>query len=142
MTLLLSPHRPLRVCSSLAPRPGQSGEPSFRKSFQPNSPGDLVRVRDCEIYFHLPEGLPDKTDAVYVGHESGRYIVRALGRDWNIPMQCLEHQEEMLLGGRWLDSWDRRVRRTQEMIDRLDARMRAGSRLNFSASPHTPHRKT
>lgn len=83
--------------------------------------GDVVRVRDCEIYFHLPEGLPDKTDAVYVGHESGRYIVRALGRDWNIPMQCIEHDEEMLLGGRWLDKWDRRVRRVKMLIDRLDA---------------------
>lgn len=84
-------------------------------------PGDVVRVRNCEIYFYLPEGLPDRTDAVLVGREPGRYVVSALGREWNIPMQCVEHDEEMLLGGRWLDKWDRRVRRVKAMVNRMDS---------------------
>jgi hypothetical protein len=50
--------------------------------------GDVVRVKDCEIYFYLPEGLPDRTDAVLIGRESGRYIVRALGRDWKLASQA------------------------------------------------------
>jgi hypothetical protein len=136
MALLLTPYRPQGVCSSFAPRPGQPGEPSFRKRFQPNSPGDVVTVKNCEMHFYLP----DRSEAVLVGRESGRYIFHALGRDWNIAMQCIEHEEEMPLGGRWLGKWDRRVRRAKAMIDRLDTR--AGHRVDFSASPHTLHRKT
>src|SRR5207302_943885 len=83
--------------------------------------GEVVRVKNCEIYFYLPEGLPDRTDAVLVGREPGRYIVSGLGREWNIPMQCIEHDEEMLLSGRWLDRWDRRVRRVKAMVARMDA---------------------
>jgi hypothetical protein len=104
--------------------------------------GDVVRVRSCEIYFYLPEGLPEWTDAVLVGRESGRYIVSALGRDWTIAMQCVEHDEEMLLGGRWLDRMDRRVRRVQAMVRRMDAQQCAGPRLNSPVAPHTLHRKT
>jgi hypothetical protein len=81
--------------------------------------GDVVRVKDGEMYFRLPAGLPDGSEAVLVGQDSGRYIVRAFGQDWNIAIQCLVHEEELLLGGRWLDRWDRRVRRAQAAIDRL-----------------------
>ena len=84
-------------------------------------PGDVVTVRDTEVYFYLPEGLPDRTQAEFVRQESGRYIVRALGREWNIPMQCIEHEEERFYEGRWLDKWDRRVRRAQALIDRMHA---------------------
>ena len=31
--------------------------------------GDVVRVKNCEIYFYLPQGLPEYTDAVLVGRE-------------------------------------------------------------------------
>src|SRR2546423_5573619 len=82
--------------------------------------GDIVRVKNCEMHFYLPDRLPDRSDAVLIGRESGRYIVHALGQDWNIAMQCIEHEEEMLLGGRWLDKWDRRVRRTRALLDRID----------------------
>jgi hypothetical protein len=92
--------------------------------------GDVVRVKNCEIYFYLPEGLPDRSEAVLVGREPGRYVVSALGREWNIPMQYLEHDEECLLEGRWLDKSDRRVRRVQAMVRRMDARQCAGRRLN------------
>jgi hypothetical protein len=81
--------------------------------------GDVVTVRSAKIYFYLPEGLPEFTRAVLVGHDSGRYIIEALGRKWNIAMQCVEHDEEWLYDGRWLDKWDRRVRRAQALIDRL-----------------------
>jgi hypothetical protein len=83
--------------------------------------GEVVTVRDTEVYFHLPEGLPHRSEAVVVGREPGRYIVSALGREWNIPMQCVEHEEEWLYDGRWLDKWDRRVRRAQALIDRMHA---------------------
>lgn len=94
--------------------------------------GDVVTVRSCTIYFYLPEGLPECTQAVLVGRESGRYIVSALGREWNIPMQCLEHEEERFYDGQWLDKWDRRVRRAQAHIDRLHAmeKMKAERRHN------------
>ena len=84
-------------------------------------PGDVVTVRSGTMYFYLPEGLPEWTEAVYVRHEPGRFIVSALGREWNIPMQCLEHEEERLYDGQWLNKWDRRVRRAQAMIDRMRA---------------------
>src|SRR3954471_15992333 len=87
---------------------------------KPPKIGDVVTVKNCEMHFNLPDGLPDRSEAILVGRESGRYIVYALGRDWNIAMQCIEHREEMLLGGRWLDRWDRRVRRVQAMIGRLN----------------------
>src|SRR2546423_1468139 len=83
--------------------------------------GDVVRVKNCEMHFYLLDGLPDRSEAVLVGRESGRYIVHALGRDWNIAMQCVIHEEELLLKGRWLDQWDRRVPRVKAMIKRLDA---------------------
>lgn len=81
--------------------------------------GDDVVVRSSEIYFQLPHGLPEFTRAVLVGREPGRYIVEALGRIWNIPFQCLEHEEECLLHGRWIDKGDRRVRRVKAMLDRI-----------------------
>ena len=84
-------------------------------------PGDVVTVKNCQIYFYLADGLPDRTQAVFLRQEPGRYIVSALGREWNIPMQCIEHEEERLLGGQWLDKWDRRVRRAQAMVDRMHA---------------------
>jgi hypothetical protein len=65
--------------------------------------GDVVRVKNCEIYFYFPEGLLDRSEAVLVGREPGRYIVEAFGRTWNIPMQCVEHDEECFLDGHWLD---------------------------------------
>ena len=83
--------------------------------------GDRVRVKDCEMHFYLPDGLPDRTDAVLVGRESGRYIIEAFGRTWNIAMQCVDHQEEFLLQGRWLDKSDRRVCRVRAMVRRVDA---------------------
>lgn len=83
--------------------------------------GDVVTVRDTEVYFYLPEGLPHRTQAVFLRMEPGRYIVHALGREWNIPMQCVEHEEERCLNGVWLDNWDRRVRRAQAYIDRMHA---------------------
>jgi hypothetical protein len=64
--------------------------------------GDVVRVRSCELCFYLPNGLPEYTDTLLVGRVPGRYIAHAVGRDWNIATQCVEHEEEMLLGGRWL----------------------------------------
>ena len=79
--------------------------------------GDVVTVRSCTIYFYLPDGLPERTEAVMVGREPGRYIVSALGREWNIPMQCVEHEEERFYDGQWLNKWDRRVRRAQAYID-------------------------
>jgi hypothetical protein len=92
--------------------------------------GDVVTVRNTEVYFYLPEGLPHRTQAVLVGHAPGRYIVRALRRDWNIAMQCVEHEEEWFYAGQWLDKWDRRVRRAQALIDRLHAleKFKAGRR--------------
>jgi hypothetical protein len=83
--------------------------------------GDVVRVKNCEIYFYLPEGLPDHSEAVLVGRAPGRYIVEAFGQMWNIPMQCVEHDEECLLDGRWWDKWDRRIRRVKALADRMDA---------------------
>jgi hypothetical protein len=92
--------------------------------------GDVVTVRDCEVYFHLPEGLPDRSQAVLVGREPGRYIVEAFGRTWDIAMQCVEHERELMLNGRWLDQWDRRVRRAQAYLDRMHAleKMKAARR--------------
>lgn len=60
--------------------------------------GDVAVVNN-EVYFYLPEGLPHRTQAVLVGHAPGRYIVRALGRDWNIAMQCVEHEQEWCYAG-------------------------------------------
>jgi hypothetical protein len=73
--------------------------------------GDRVTVQDCEMYFYLPDGLPHGSRAILVGYDSGRYIVRALGRDWNIPMQCLVHNEEFEIGGRWLPATDYQARK-------------------------------
>lgn len=97
---------------------------------KPPKVGDVVTLKNCEIYFYLPDGLPDRTQAVYVRHVPGRYIVEALGREWSIPMQCLEHEEERFYDGRWLNKWDRRVRRAQALIDRKHAleRMKAARR--------------
>lgn len=102
--------------------------------------GDVVTVTNCEMHFYLPAGLPDRTEAVLVGREPGRYIVLALGREWNIPMQCVVHVEEECMDGsgfgdlirqrfpriavhmkekRWLDRWDRRVRKAEEMLERM-----------------------
>jgi hypothetical protein len=75
--------------------------------------GDVVIVKDCEMHFHLPAGLPDRTSAVLMGRDSGSYIVHAFGRNWNIPLQCVEHDEERCLNGVWLDRWDRRVRKVE-----------------------------
>jgi hypothetical protein len=88
---------------------------------KPPKIGEVVRMKNCEMYFYLPEGLPEYSDAVLVGRESGRYIVEAFGRTWNIAMQCVEHDEECLLQGRWLDQFDRRVRRVKAMVQRVDA---------------------
>ena len=94
--------------------------------------GDVVTVRDCEVYFHLPVGLPDRSRAVLVGRAPGRYIVEACGRTWNIAMQCVEHERELMLNGRWLDQWDRRVRRAQAYIDRVHAlEKRKAARKSF-----------
>lgn len=107
--------------------------------------GDVVLVKNSEVYFYLPEGLPDRSNAVLVGREPGRYIVEAFGRKWNIPMQCVEHEVEMFLGGRWLDKWDRRVRRVQALLDRAHALERRkklrksrvhGLEANTSVNPH------
>jgi len=76
-------------------------------------------------------------DAVLVGRDSGRYIVHALGRDWNIATQCVEHEEEMLLGGRWLDKWDRRVRRVKAMVARTDALAQRRLAPKTFAAPRT-----
>ena len=80
--------------------------------------GDVVTVRDCEMYFHLPDGLRDGTRAILVGDDSGRYIVQALGRDWNIPMQCLKHEEEFNLNGLWLPRDDRRLQKAMAIEQR------------------------
>src|SRR5262245_43105401 len=71
--------------------------------------GETVTVKDSEMHFHLPEGLPDGAEAVCVGRESGRYIVQALGREWNIAMQSVRHVEEVLVNGVWLERYDRRA---------------------------------
>jgi hypothetical protein len=81
--------------------------------------GDVVTVVNAEVYFYLPKGLTHRTQAVLVGRAPGRYIVEALGRTWNIAMQCVEHEKELMLNGRWLDQWDRRVRRARAHIDRI-----------------------
>jgi hypothetical protein len=43
-------------------------------------------VKNCDIYFYLPDRLPDSSDAVVVGHESGRIIVEAFGKQWNLAL--------------------------------------------------------
>ena len=48
---------------------------------KPPKVGDVITVKNCEMHFYLPNGLPDRTQAVLVGHESGVYIVSALGRE-------------------------------------------------------------
>lgn len=83
--------------------------------------GDVVRVKDTEMHFYLPEGLPDGAEAVLVGRESGRYIVQAFGREWNVAMQCLVHEEEKCLDGVWLDAWDRRVQKAEARLRRIKA---------------------
>jgi hypothetical protein len=106
--------------------------------------GDVVMVRDCEVYFHLPDGLPDRSQAVLVGREPGRYIVEAFGRTWNIATQCVEHDEEWFYEGRWLDKWDRRVRRAQALIDRVHAleKLKAARRSVVLNRTQSPDRKT
>jgi hypothetical protein len=73
--------------------------------------GDRVTVKNCEIYFYLPDGLPDHSEAVVVGHQSGRVIVEALGKQWNLPMQCVDNGADYFCNGQWLDQHDRRVRK-------------------------------
>ena len=92
-------------------------------------PGERVRVKNCEIYFYLTPGLPDQTDCTLIRRETGCYIVEALGRQWEIPLQCLVHEEERQLNGVWLDARDRRVQKSQAMIDRLHASHHSGHRF-------------
>jgi hypothetical protein len=54
--------------------------------------GEVETVRNCGSHFRLPPGLPEFAGAVLLGHESGRYIVHAFGRDWNIALQCVKHE--------------------------------------------------
>jgi hypothetical protein len=75
--------------------------------------GDRVTVRDCEKMFHLPEGLPEFTECIYVGHDHGSYILHALGREWSVSSHCVEHVEEVLVSGVWLEWNDRRARKAK-----------------------------
>lgn len=70
-----------------------------------------MTVKNCEIYFYLPDELPDRSQAVVVGRDSGRIIVEAFGRQWNLAMQCVDNGEEYFCHGEWLDKNDRRVRK-------------------------------
>lgn len=85
--------------------------------------GDIVTVRNTEIYFYLPDGLPDGTLAVVVGKDSGRVIVEALERRWDLPMQCVDNGRDFFVQGQWLDSQDRRA---QKALAR-ESRTRANS---------------
>ena len=60
---------------------------------------------------YLPDELPDHTQAVVVGRDSGRIIVEAFGRQWDLPMQCVHNGAEYFLNDCWLDQDDRRVKK-------------------------------
>lgn len=82
---------------------------------RPCKVGDVVTVRNTEIYFYLPPELPDRTTAVVVGRDSGRIIVEALGKQWDVPMQCVDNGQELWVNGVWLDQHDRRAQKALPM---------------------------
>src|SRR5678815_3178073 len=95
--------------------------------------GELVRMRNADMYFRLPVGLQDGDEGILKAYESGRYIVSARGRDWNIAFQCVVHQEERFLHGQWLDRWDPRVRREETRRKRMrDGERRAKTNVTVS----------
>lgn len=76
---------------------------------RPCKVGDVVTVKNCD-----PE-LPDRTEAVVVGHDSGRVIVEAFGKQWNVAMQCVDNGQELWVNGVWLDQHDRRAQKALAM---------------------------
>jgi hypothetical protein len=73
--------------------------------------GDVVTVKNCKMHFYLPDGLPDRSKAVVVGHTGGRIIVEAFGRTWNVAMQCVDNGADYFCNDQWLDQHDRRCKK-------------------------------